>query len=144
MSTGFVTTTRVTHATPSALYSHIADRRWECEAKMKEIMNKRGCKDIGRQLVENYPGKNINVIMGGGRQCLVANVTNSKDDPVDTWSCYSKDGRDLIHDWKNQKQLEKKKYAFVQNSEELFNVNAENVDYLLGKRYKLRESSIKH
>ena len=28
--TGFVTTTRITHATPASLYAHSADRDWEC------------------------------------------------------------------------------------------------------------------
>jgi len=35
-STGFVTTARVTHATPAALYAHIADRGWECDRDMKD------------------------------------------------------------------------------------------------------------
>lgn len=32
--TGFVTTTRVTHATPAALYAHINHRDWECDTKV--------------------------------------------------------------------------------------------------------------
>ena len=31
MKTGFVTTTRMSHATPAALYSRTASRFWECE-----------------------------------------------------------------------------------------------------------------
>ena len=31
MKTGFVTTTRMSHATPAALYSKTASRFWECE-----------------------------------------------------------------------------------------------------------------
>lgn len=61
MKIGFVTTTRVTHATPAPLYAHSANRRWECEAKMPE--NAAGCKDIARQLVEDEPGRNIRVII---------------------------------------------------------------------------------
>lgn len=61
MNTGFVTTTRVTHATPAALYAHVPDRRWECEAKMSDEQKKQGCKDIGRILVEDEPGRSINV-----------------------------------------------------------------------------------
>ncbi|KAL1421850.1 hypothetical protein MTO96_022768 [Rhipicephalus appendiculatus] len=34
MSTGLVTTTRVTHATPAALYAHSAHRDWEMDTKM--------------------------------------------------------------------------------------------------------------
>lgn len=54
---GFVTTTRVTHATPAPLYAHSANRRWECESKMPKTAEK--CKDIARQLVEDLPGRNI-------------------------------------------------------------------------------------
>ncbi|KAK9884296.1 hypothetical protein WA026_005248 [Henosepilachna vigintioctopunctata] len=58
-STGFVTTTTVTHATPSALYAHTANRNWECEDFIPA--NSRQCKDIARQLIEDLPGKNIKV-----------------------------------------------------------------------------------
>lgn len=91
-----------------------------------------GCKDIARQLVEDLPGRNINVIMGGGRQCLVSNVTDSKEDPIDTWSCNSKDGRDLIRDWTLDKQKRNLKHAVVSNNEELENLDHKNSDYVLG------------
>lgn len=99
---------------------------------MKSISKERGCKDIARQLIEDEPGRNINVIMGGGRQCLVSNVSDTQADPVDTWSCYSTDGRDLIHDWRIDKQQRHLRHAVVQNNDDLNNLNANNVDYVLG------------
>ena len=60
--TGFVTTTRVTHPTPASLYGHSANRKWECDnsfAKYKQ--DGKGCKDMGRQLIEDEPGRNIKV-----------------------------------------------------------------------------------
>lgn len=57
---GFVTTTRITHATPSALYAHTASRKWECEDRMPAQATDH-CKDIARQLVEDLPGRNIRV-----------------------------------------------------------------------------------
>lgn len=135
LATGFVTTTRVMHATPSALYAHTANRRWECESKLSDDALKKGCKDIARQLIENVPGKNINVIFGGGRQCLVSNVTGSSADPLDIWACYSKDGRNLIRDWSNDKKSRNSKYAVVQNNGELDNLDTENTDYVLGMRF---------
>lgn len=120
------------HATPAALYAHVPDRRWECEAKMKSITKQRGCKDIARQLVEDNPGRNINVIMGGGRQCLVSNVTDSEADPVDTWACYSSDGRDLIADWSLDKTRRGLRHAVVQNSDELNALNGDETDYVMG------------
>ncbi|GBN83387.1 hypothetical protein AVEN_262087-1 [Araneus ventricosus] len=59
-STGLVTTTRVTHATPAAMYGHSASRYWESDPKIPEE-DRKLCKDIARQLVENDPGRNINV-----------------------------------------------------------------------------------
>ncbi|KAF5295155.1 hypothetical protein FQR65_LT10543 [Abscondita terminalis] len=127
--TGFVTTTRVTHATPSALYAHSPSRKWECEAKIPPDALK--CKDIARQLVEDFPGRNINVIMGGGRQCLVSNVTGTFDDPIDTWSCFSKDGRNLIDDWKKMKMASGVSHSVVTNNRDLNSLNL-NTEYVLG------------
>lgn len=120
------------HATPSALYAHVPNRRWECEAKMSADDIGRGCKDIARQLIENEPGKNINVIMGGGRQCLVSSATDSTNDPIDKYSCIATDGRNLIDDWQNDKRDRQLSYAVVKNNEQLNNLNVENTDYVLG------------
>ncbi|EZA61510.1 Alkaline phosphatase, tissue-nonspecific isozyme [Ooceraea biroi] len=129
-ATGFVTTTRVTHATPAPLYAHCANRKWECEANMPS--SAADCKDIARQLVEDEPGKNIRVIMGGGRQTMKSNVSASEFDPLDTWACYRQDGRDLINDWIRDKCKRNLAHRVVQNNEELSSVDVDNVDYLLG------------
>jgi len=59
-STGLVTNTRITHATPSALYAHSPSRYWEDDGKVP-IPARKSCKDIARQLVEDDPGRFINV-----------------------------------------------------------------------------------
>ena len=60
--TGFVTSTRVTHATPAASYAHSADRDWECDQDIESYMtNCPNLKDIARQLIEDEPGKNFSV-----------------------------------------------------------------------------------
>lgn len=133
MGTGFVTTTRVMHATPAALYSHTADRRWECEATMPEDAKQQGCKDIARQLVEDLPGRDLNVIMGGGRQCLESGVVGTDDDPIDEWSCVAADGRHLIEDWRMEKAASGRRYAVVQNNRELLEMRAGEVDHVLGR-----------
>ena len=58
---GFVTTTRVTHATPAGLYAHTANRDWECDSQVP-LANRHECKDIARQLIEDEPGRNIKVM----------------------------------------------------------------------------------
>lgn len=59
-STGIVTTARITHATPAALYAHAPSRYWEDDSRVPPTVRKE-CKDIAMQLVENEPGRNINV-----------------------------------------------------------------------------------
>lgn len=54
-SVGIVTTTRVTHATPSASYAHSVDRDWYSDNEMPAEALQAGCKDIARQLFENIP-----------------------------------------------------------------------------------------
>ena len=44
LSTGVVTTTRVTHATPSAAYAHVSNRNFESDVDFEDHKN---CKDIG-------------------------------------------------------------------------------------------------
>jgi len=76
-STGVVTTTRITHATPAATYAKSASRGWEDISDMPAEAIAAGCVDIALQLVEfesimktRYPtATNIDgleVVMGGG------------------------------------------------------------------------------
>ncbi len=85
LSTGIVTTARLTHATPGACYAHSADRDWETDgdyeksAKKAELDNDlilarlhreaaaNNFPDIARQLVEFPIGDGLEVALGGGR-----------------------------------------------------------------------------
>jgi len=58
---GVVSTARITHATPGAVYSHTANRDWESDSSSPG-----GCGDIASQLVENLKSGIINFAMGGG------------------------------------------------------------------------------
>ncbi|KAJ8686614.1 hypothetical protein QAD02_022408 [Eretmocerus hayati] len=130
-STGFVTTTRVTHATPAPLYAHGANRKWESDGTMPKNATSK-CKDIARQLIENEPGKSIKVIMGGGRQMLQGFVNETEIDPIDLWAGRRNDSRNLINDWKMDKQNKKVVFSVVQNNDELHSVNYEDTEFLLG------------
>ena len=68
--TGIVTTARVTHATPAALYAHVANRDWECgipltSAADQDIRDPEA-RDVAWQLVNTKPGNRTKVILGGG------------------------------------------------------------------------------
>ena len=46
LSTGIISTARITHATPAATYAHAADRNWEDDGDMSTKAKDAGCKDI--------------------------------------------------------------------------------------------------
>ena len=68
MSVGFVTTTRVTHATPAALYAHSPERDWEVDTFVPPADWERGCRDMAWQLTHLAPGNELDVAMGGARR----------------------------------------------------------------------------
>ena len=57
-----MTTARVTHATPAAMYAKTANRDWEADVQVPEDG---GCEDIASQLVGN---EKIKLVLGGGRR----------------------------------------------------------------------------
>jgi len=52
MSTGVVTTTRITHATPAATYAHSPERNWEDDHDLPADAKAADFPDIARQLIE--------------------------------------------------------------------------------------------
>jgi len=130
MWTGIVTTARVTHATPSAAYAQSAHRDWESDYDIPE--SERACKDIAHQLVYSDYGKNIRVIMGGGRRSF---FPEGHDDPEGGDPGRRLDGELLVDKWKEFKKakgVNDDKISYVQNLAEFNEVNAEKVEYLLG------------
>lgn len=62
LALGIVTTTRLTHATPAAVYARSADRDWEADTAIPADQQGQGCKDIAVQLAE----ADFDVALGGG------------------------------------------------------------------------------
>lgn len=62
---------------------------------------------------------------------LRSNVSSTEFDPVDTWACYSSDGRDLISDWSRDKASRKAKHRYVESKRQLSQVG-DDTEYLLG------------
>ena len=61
---GIVSTARITHATPAAVYAHVPDRDWENDATIPLGERFKGCADIASQLTA-FP---FDVALGGGRR----------------------------------------------------------------------------
>ncbi|XP_038075941.1 alkaline phosphatase-like [Patiria miniata] len=125
-ATGFVTTARVTHATPACLYAHSPDRNWENNADVPEAEAALGCTDIAHQLVTL--GQNIKVIMGGGRREMLPD--NFTDYEYSALTGQRTDGRNLVDEWLASKDAQTS--HFVWNLDQFNEVDPENTEYLLG------------
>ncbi|KAJ2950985.1 hypothetical protein O0L34_g5361 [Tuta absoluta] len=128
-STGIVTTARITHATPAALYAHAPSRYWEDDSRVPPTVRK-DCKDIAMQLVENEPGRNINVIMGGGRRHFLSTVTADPEHP--NRQGRRLDGRNLAEDWAREKKRRRLRAQYIHTKQQLAKLDPRTVDYLLG------------
>lgn len=121
LSTGLITTTRITHATPAGFYAHVDNRDNESE--------------IADQLSKS----NVEVILGGGLQYFVG-----KNDSVPTGKESKRnDDRNLLADFASQG------YAFVYNGTAFQKVDAKKTEKLLGLfesshlQYELERQSAK-
>lgn len=124
LSTGIVTTTRITHATPGAAYAHTPERNWESDAEMPDKARSQGCKDIAQQLVDYSAATGIDVVMGGGlNKFLPPSATgypNAKGE--------RKDGRDLLTEWKNRQPAT----AFINTGSQLKQLDLAKTGRLVG------------
>ena len=124
MSTGVVTTARLTHATPAATYAHAPERNWESDDKLSAEAVQSGCKDIARQLIEFPYGNGLEVAMGGGRRHFIPRETVDGEGK----NGKRRDGRDLTAEW--QEKFDNA--AYVWNRQQFDAVDTDAVTHLLG------------
>lgn len=91
-ATGIVTTARITHATPAAVYAHSAERYWESNLYMSGEDWQKGCRDIAYQLAHFSSGDGIEVMFGGGRRAFYGENGGGRRLDADD---------DLVSDWQN-------------------------------------------
>lgn len=81
LSTGIVTTARLTHATPGATYAHTSERNWERDTQVPAGAT---VKDVAAQLIDNFgPGKigdGVEVALGGGRREFLPSTVADPED----------------------------------------------------------------
>ncbi|XP_046391490.1 alkaline phosphatase-like [Ischnura elegans] len=129
MSTGVVTTTRVTHASPAAGYAHVANRDWENDADVAaDKQDPHACPDIAQQLVHGDTGRRLNVVMGGGRRNFLPK--DAKDEEGRKGKRL--DGRNLIAEWLKEKSHRGLRSLYIWNRDQLKAVDDKTTDYLLG------------
>ena len=126
MSTGVISTARITHATPAAAYAVSAERDWEGDKDIPEEQLALGAVDIARQLIEYPYGDGLEVALGGGRRSF---LPGSMADPEDAGHTGERlDERDLTREWVDRYA----NAAFVWNAEQFAAIDPARTDHLLG------------
>lgn len=124
-----MTNTRITDASPAGVYANTACRDWQyndaipsaCRALNVTI------NDIAHQLIYNDAGKNLKVILGGGRKVFIN--TTARDD--EGRPGLRTDGRNLIDEWLREKQ-NRGVAKYIWYKQQLQEIDIAQTDYLLG------------
>lgn len=126
-ATGFITTTRVTHASPAPLYAHSANRYWENDMEMAKDCDPEewDLDDIAEQLVYNDIAKQMKIVLGGGRREFLSNTTQDEEGN----SGLREDGKNLIEEWLAAHSGTRE---YVWNKEQLLSLDLDKTDYILG------------
>ncbi|WP_105253876.1 alkaline phosphatase [Pseudoalteromonas sp. T1lg75] len=149
LSTGVISTARITHATPAATYAKSADRNWEDVSDMPEEAIAAGCQDIASQLVnfeKNLEARflgtdvdGIEVVMGGGRRhFLPKDEAFNSDDARSTVEGDRTDGLDLTAQW--QEQYENGVYVWDRAGFDAIDADAERVFALFNESHMQYEA----
>lgn len=118
---GFVTTTRITHASPSGIYAHIANRDWEDDVEVLESKcDPNETDDIAEQLVHGEVGPKLKVVFGCGRREFL----DRKQFPEGKRN----DGKNLIEEWKKDKANP----IYVADKKELLELDPKANSHYLG------------
>lgn len=124
LSTGVVSTARITHATPAATYAASPERNWEADSNLPAEAVSNECKDIAYQLVMRDEANALSVAMGGGRRNFIPDdVTDGENK-----SGRRADGVDLTQAWTENFS----NAAYVWDKEGFDAIDASSTDHLLG------------
>jgi alkaline phosphatase len=126
MSTGIVTTTGLSHATPAAAYAHSPERDWESDRYLTQEAQQTGCADIASQLIDFPFGDGIEVALGGGR---ISFLPDDLADPEGFSVIEARsDQRNLALEW----QQKYPNSAYIWNQSQFDSIDPATTDHLLG------------
>ncbi|ABV35861.1 Alkaline phosphatase [Shewanella sediminis HAW-EB3] len=124
LSTGVVSTARITHATPAATYSNTPERNWEADSNLPTEAVANECQDIAYQLVMRDEANALSVALGGGRRNFIPDTVTDGEDK----SGRRADGVDLTKVWTENFTNS----AYVWNKAGFDAIDTESTDHLLG------------
>ena len=108
-ATAIVTTTRITHATPAALYANTPERGWESDNRLTQEARTNGCIDIAQQLINHSDTHPVDVVLGGGKRHFLPTQAGGERE----------DQQNLLAQW----QTRYPNGQLVQNRQQLLAVN---------------------
>lgn len=126
LSTGIVSTARITHATPGSTYAKTPQRDWENDSQLTDEAKANGCKDIAAQLIDWPAGNGFEVILGGGRSNFM--LKEQADPEAADKTGARTDGRDLVKEW----QAKYNDGAYVWNKAEFDAIDPAKTGHLFG------------
>lgn len=118
MSTGIVSTARLTHATPAAVYGHAESRGWESDGDISKDGQASGCVDLAAQLVAYGGANGLEVALGGGQRQFLGKDEGGK----------RKDGKNLTVGWAKKSGA----HIYVDNAADLRAIDASSDQKVLG------------
>jgi alkaline phosphatase len=135
LSTGVVSSARITHATPAACYAHTPSRDWECDNDVKGLSAPAyaaNFPDIAKQLINfTVPGNSsgLEIILGGGSdKFLKADSATANRPDSGTSSGGRRLDEDLVAKWKSMNPAG----AYVTGLAGLKAVNTASVNKVFG------------
>lgn len=119
LSTGIVSTARITHATPAAVFGHASNRDWEVDGDIDAEGKSQGCIDLAAQLIDYDVGDGFEVVLGGGLEGFL---------PRSEAGGRREDGQNLITSWTDRSGS----HVFAKSADELRAIYPENKQHVLG------------
>ncbi|VDL99696.1 unnamed protein product [Schistocephalus solidus] len=134
-ATGILTTTRITHASPSGCYGHVTYRDFEGDVNLKEVcgdeFQNMPCQDLSCQLIHN--NRDINVMIGGGAKNFYPFGKEIPNQPGNNGTRL--DQRDLVNDWMKYQKKQGRKHKYISSAQEFNAADFNDTDYLLCMPY---------
>ena len=124
LSTGVVSTARITHATPAATYANSPERNWEADSNLPDEAITNECKDIAYQLVMRDEADALTVALGGGRRNFIPQDTTDGEGKTGRRA----DGVDLTQAWTDNLSNS----AYVWDKAGFDDIDVSATDHLLG------------
>ncbi|WP_108944240.1 alkaline phosphatase [Shewanella halifaxensis] len=124
LSTGVVSTARLTHATPAASYARSPERNWEADSNLPQEAVANECKDIAYQLVMRDEADALTVALGGGRRNFIPNDVTDGEGKLGRRT----DGVDLTQAWTENHS----NAAYVWDKAGFDAIDVDATDHLLG------------